>query len=140
MADPTLDERVDEGTRAVLADAVRSGHCELLPPHSSPAWCASRSPATRRWPGLRPTLRAAPPDGTVLLLAGAQHASRDRGVPMHLARIDATLPVRVVMFGEASSGLVADERRPAVFAPQDDHCEALRKQLATPPAASAASR
>jgi uncharacterized iron-regulated protein len=86
------------------------------------------------------TLRSAPAASTVLLLAGAQHASRDRGVPLHLAALDATWPVRVVMFGEASSTLVADERRPAVFTPQEDHCLALRQRLATPGAASAVAR
>jgi uncharacterized iron-regulated protein len=141
MADAALDDRVDEDTRAVLTDAVRSGHCDLLPASQQPGMVRiqiARDQAMARVAA--DAVRAAPPDGTVLLLAGAQHASRDRGVPLHLARIDATLPVRVVMFGEASSSLVADERRPALVAPQDDHCEALRKQLATPPAASAASR
>jgi hypothetical protein len=61
-------------------------------------------------------------------------------VPRHLARIDAALPMQVVMFGEAGSGLVADEWRPALVTPQEDHCETLRKRLPAPPAASASAR
>jgi hypothetical protein len=48
--------------------------------------------------------------------------------------------VHVVMFVDASSGLVADERRSAVFTPQEDHCESLRQRVAAPQAASAAAR
>jgi len=48
--------------------------------------------------------------------------------------------VRVVMFGEATSGLVSDEWRPAVYTPQEDHCEALRKRLAAAPVASSPAR
>ena len=87
-------------------------------------------------------LRGAPPGSTVLLLAGAMHTSRDRGVPLHLQReMAGDLPaMHVVVFSAAGDGLVADERRPARFTPQEDHCEGLRKRLAAPPAASAPPR
>ena len=84
-------------------------------------------------------LRDAAPGQTVLLLAGAVHASRDHGVPRHLpdASRDGALPLRVVIFGAPSSQLRADEWRSAAVAPQPDHCAALRARLAP---ASAASR
>jgi uncharacterized iron-regulated protein len=84
-------------------------------------------------------LRQAPPGRKVLLLAGAQHASRDRGVPVHLQH-EADLPagdLHVVLFGEDGDGLKADEWRTAELTPQQDHCAALRKQLAVPRPASA---
>ena len=84
-------------------------------------------------------LRTAAPGSTVLLLAGAQHVSRDRGIPLHLAPTAAT-SLRVVMFGSDAGGLQADERRPAVLTPQPDHCAAFRKQQAAAAPASAASR
>jgi uncharacterized iron-regulated protein len=141
MADSTLDLQVDDAARGLLSDAVRTGHCDLLPASQQPGMVRiqiARDQAMARVADA--ALRTAPLHSTVMLLAGAQHASRDRGVPRHLAAIDASWPVRVVMFGEASSALVADERRPAVFTPQEDHCEALRQRLAAPGAASAVAR
>jgi uncharacterized iron-regulated protein len=141
MADSSLDTRLDAEARQRLADAVRSGHCNLLPAAQEPGMVRiqiARDVAMARVAA--EALRAAPPDATVLLLAGAQHASRDRGVPRHLNAIDATLPVQVVMFGEAAAELVADERRRALPTPQDDHCEALRQHLATPAGAASAAR
>jgi len=141
MADAALDARVDDAVRSLLADAVRSGHCELLPAAQLPGMVRIQIARDQAMAQVTAeAVRDAPAGSTVLLLVGAQHASRDRGVPRHLAAIDATLSMRVVMFGEASSGLAADERRPAVHTPQEDHCEALRKRLAAPPAASAPPR
>jgi hypothetical protein len=47
--------------------------------------------------------------------------------------------MHVVVFSAAGDGLVADERRPARFTPQEDHCEGLRKRLAVPPALAASA-
>jgi uncharacterized iron-regulated protein len=140
MADSSLDALVDAAARAMLSDAVRNGHCQLLPLSQEPGMVRiqiARDHALARVAA--EALRDAPAGSTVLLLAGAQHASRDRGVPRHLAMIDATHPVRVVMFGEPTSGLVTDEWRPAIYTPQQDHCEALRKRLAAPSAAASAA-
>lgn len=141
MADSALDALVDAAVQDLLTDAVRNGHCKLLPVSQEPGMVRiqiARDQAMARV--VAEALRTAPAGSTVLLLTGAQHASRDRGVPMHLARIDATLAVRVAMFGTASSGLVSDEWRPALFTPQEDHCEVLRQRLAAPPAASSPAR
>jgi uncharacterized iron-regulated protein len=141
MADTSLDARIDQAARTRLADAVRSGHCQLLPAAQEPGMVRiqiARDLALAQVAA--EALRAAPANSTVVLLTGAQHASPDRGVPLHLATIDAGFAVRVVMFGEADPGLVTDEWRPAQFTPQEDHCEALRKRLAASPAASAAAR
>jgi uncharacterized iron-regulated protein len=141
MADAALDARVDEAVRGLLGDAVRSGHCGLLPDSRLPGMVRvqiARDDAMARV--VAAALRAAPSGSTVLLLTGAQHASHDRGVPRHLAANGVDLPAWVVMFGEAGTGLVADEWRPAVFTPQEDHCAALRQRMAAPPTASAPGR
>ncbi len=141
MADSALDAKIDDAVRGLLSDAVRSGHCDLLPASQLPGMVRiqiARDLAMARVAA--EALRSAPAESTVLLLTGAQHASRDRGVPRHLATIDATWPVRVVMFGEAGPDLLADERRAAAFTPQEDHCEALRKRLSSTPTASAPAR
>ena len=74
---------------------------------------------------------AALPPGTrrVVLLTGAQHASRDRGVPLHLARDSRVAGVFVVIFAAEGAGLAADEQRSAIPTPRQDPCEGLRRQL-----------
>jgi uncharacterized iron-regulated protein len=142
MADGSLDTLLDASARALLADAVRIGHCDLLPAAQQPGMVRiqiARDQAMARV--VAQALRDAPPGATVLLLAGAMHVSRDRGVPLHLPREMAVPPtLQVVLFSPDSDGLGADQRRSAQFTPQQDHCEALRKRLATPPAPAASSR
>ena len=141
MADRTLDARVDDSTRAALTDAVRTGHCQLLPASQEPGMVRIQlardlSMATV----IDHVVSAAPAPSTVLLLTGAMHASRDRGVPRHLLRGKgwSAQDIRVVLFADAGDGLVADERRSAVVTPQEDHCAALRQRLgaASAPAAT----
>lgn len=143
MADVTLDQRIDAGARESIAEAVRSGHCDLLPPSQEPGMVRIQIARDRSMARVvEAALRDAPPGTKVLLLTGAQHASRDRGVPLHLQagkRMDAA-QMHVVVFGEGDIGLRADELRPAVFTPQEDHCEGLRKRLSAPQAASAPAR
>ncbi|MGE4051091.1 MAG: ChaN family lipoprotein, partial [Piscinibacter sp.] len=72
------------------------------------------------------------PGRQVLLLTGAQHASRDRGVPLHLALSHGAPRVHVVVFGEQEFGLAADELRPARRTPRPDPCEGLAERLRKP--------
>jgi uncharacterized iron-regulated protein len=138
MADAALDGLVADEVRERLAQAVRSGHCDLLPEAQVPGMVRVQIARDRSIAQvLADQARAAGPEQVVLLLAGAQHASRDRGVPLHLARVDPALAVRVVLFADDASKLQADERREAAVTPQEDHCEGLRRQWATPRAASA---
>lgn len=143
MADPALDALLDDATRALLADAVRVGHCQLLPPAQEPGMVRIQIARDRSMAQVAAgALRSASPGSMVLLLAGAMHTSRDRGVPLHLQReMSGDMPaMHVVVFSAAGDGLIADERRPARFTPQEDHCEGLRRRLAAPPAASAPAR
>jgi uncharacterized iron-regulated protein len=138
MADAALDGLVSAEVRERLAQAVRSGHCGLLPEAQVPGMVRVQIARDRSIAQvLAEQARSAGPEQVVLLLAGAQHASRDRGVPLHLARIDPRLAVRVVLFSDDSSKLQADERREAVVTPQEDLCEDLRRQWSAPKAASA---
>jgi uncharacterized iron-regulated protein len=143
MSDTALDPRINAGARAAIAEAVRSGHCGLLPASREPGMVrvqVARDASMARV--LAQALRDAPTGTVVLLLAGAQHASRDRGVPLHLQHeAGAEAPnLRVVLFGDSEGGMHADELRSAVVTPRPDPCEALSQQMAAPPPASAASR
>ena len=130
MADAGLDAAVPPMVRELFAQEVRDGHCGLLPEAQVPGMVRIQIARDRSMAATASqAARAAAAQQMVLLLAGAQHASRDRGVPLHLAATDPRLPIRVVMFGELSSRLVADEHRDARLTPQTDHCEGLRRSL-----------
>jgi uncharacterized iron-regulated protein len=133
MADTALDGRVADSARQSITEAVRNGHCKLLPASQEPGMVRIQIARDRAMAEVVATaLHKAPPGSTVLLLTGAQHASRDRGVPLHLQQDAgiAAADIRVLMFGERDDGLLADEWRAAVVTPQEDHCEVLRKRLA----------
>lgn len=131
MQDSELDARLPAAPRELLAQEVRDGHCKLLPEAQVPGMVRIQIARDRSMAGVAAAaVRDAGPQQTVLLLAGAQHASRDRGIPLHLAASDPSLPVHVVMFGELSARLAADEHRQARLTPQADHCEELRRDLA----------
>ena len=125
VGDASLDARVPAAARDKLVTAVRDGHCGLLPAAHEPAMVRvqiARDLSMART--LQAALATAAPGQQVLLLAGAQHVSRDRGVPLHLG--DA-MAARVVMFGDGG-GLSADELRPyAAVTRRDDPCETLRR-------------
>lgn len=143
MADRSLDDHVDAAARATLAEAVRAGHCDLLPPSQIPGMVRiqiARDRSMSRVVGA--ALRRTAPPQRVLLLTGAQHASRDHGVPAQLLRDGELQPgdIHVVMFGERDARLNADEWRPATYTPHDDPCVALKRRLEADAAASGAAR
>lgn len=141
MADASLDALLAPSVRELLAQAVRDGHCGLLPEAQVPGMVRIQIARDRALAAAaRAALREAGPEQTVLLLVGAQHASRDRGIPLHLATTEPGLPLRVVMFGELSAHLAADEHRPAALTPQADHCAELRRQLGAAAAPASAPR
>jgi uncharacterized iron-regulated protein len=127
MSDAVWDTRLDARARGLIADAVREGHCGLLPAEQEPGMVRVQ---VARDISIARTVEAALAGGRagqrVLLLTGGQHASRDRGVPRHLR---AGLAVHVVMFGDELAGMQADERRPFVATERPDPCEALRERL-----------
>lgn len=142
MTDSRLDASIGDDAREAIAEAVRNGHCGLLPAAQEPGMVRIQIARDQSMAQtVESSLRSAPPGTLVMLLAGAHHASRDRGVPVHLQRAAQLKPadIRVVIFGDGPTGLQVDEQRPAVFTPQPDPCEALRKRLAAAPDAAAAS-
>jgi uncharacterized iron-regulated protein len=134
MTDASRESLVDAGVRERLAVAVREGHCGMLPATQEPGMVRIQ---ISRDQAMADTVAAAlKPGQRVLLLTGAQHASRDRGVPLHLALHHGAPSVHVVIFGDRAVGLAADELRSAKVTPRPDPCEALRERLAKPPVKS----
>jgi len=130
MEDTTLDTAVPPDLADRLTAAIRDGHCGLLPEGMAPGMRRIQVARDRSMAAVVGERLADPArPGQVLLLTGAQHASRDRGVPWHLVAGD-VLParaIRVVLFDGADDGLQGDERRTAEVTPGPDRCEALRK-------------
>jgi uncharacterized iron-regulated protein len=115
MADPALDDTLDAAARAAQREAIRTGHCDLLPQQQL-------APMTRvqiaRDRAMAQTLaRAAVPGRVVMLLAGAGHVSPQLGVPRHLP---ATLNVRPVVL--PPSGAKGGGAQP-------DYCAQLRERM-----------
>lgn len=112
MQDAALDTALDPTALAAQQEAVRTGHCGLMPERQIAPM--ARVQVARDRAMAETIARVAVPSRTVVLLTGAGHADPKLGVPRHLP---ATLSVRPVVL--PSSGR----------APQRDHCADLRKQF-----------
>lgn len=115
MRDAALDAAVDPPTLQAQSEAIRTGHCGLLPE-------AQVRPMTRvhiaRDLAMAQTLQAAAvPGQTVVLVAGSGHVDPRLGVPRHLP---AALRTRSVTLPPEDTG--------------KDYCAALRLQMAPRPA------
>jgi uncharacterized iron-regulated protein len=114
MRDASLDLLLPGPALKAQQQAIRLGHCELLPE-------SQVTPMTRiqiaRDQAMAQTIAAAvAPGKVVLLLAGAGHVQADVGVPRHLP---ASVSVRPLVLPQVAGDGV-------------DHCEALRQQMARP--------
>lgn len=130
MADASRETLVEAPVREKLATAVREGHCGLLPAAQEPGMV--RVQIARDQAMAETVAGALQPGRQVILLTGAQHASRDRGVPLHLALRHEAPRVHVVVFGGEDVGLAADEVRPAKLTARPDPCEGLAERLRKP--------
>lgn len=125
MKEPEWDTRVPDAVLAQQRQAVRDGHCNLLP-------SGQIGPMTRiqlaRDVHLAQAVQAALVRGkTVLLLTGSQHAHRQWGMPQHLAPGVRVKTVRLAADGprpDDATGFDAVWTTPPL--PPQDHCAQLR--------------
>jgi uncharacterized iron-regulated protein len=116
MADATLDGLLPGPAIKAHQQAIREGHCGLLPE-------SKIGPMTRvqiaRDRSMAATLaRLAVPGKTVLLIAGGEPTAPDVGIPQH-----------------QPPGLASKSARlPAPLKPRRDYCEDMRRSLAHKPA------
>ena len=82
MADATLDARLPPPALLAQQDAIRTGHCKLLPENQIVPMARIQIAKDMRM--ARTLEQAAQPGKVVLLLAGAGHVDRSLGVPQHL--------------------------------------------------------
>ena len=130
MSDAALDSSLPDPALKRQRDAIRSGHCDLLP--ESQIAPMTRIQIARDQRMARTAMDALAPGRTVLLVAGNGHVQRDLGVPRHLP---AGQPHRVVMAlaGDDAAGpadqAVADRIWRTPPRPDKDHCAEMRQQM-----------
>jgi uncharacterized iron-regulated protein len=124
MADVSLDAQLGDAQRAQQQQAVRDGHCGLLP--EAQIVPMTRIQIARDRAMAQAALKARVPGKTVLLITGAGHATKTLGVAQHLPTDVRVKSIRLVA-GEADQapGYDALWRTPAL--PPKDYCATLRK-------------
>ncbi len=110
--------------REPLLEQIRQSHCGLLPEAQLPAMLAVQQQRDRR---IAERLRDAPTPA--LLFAGAYHARRDLGVPLHLADLGGrdSQVLLLVEVGQQVAPGSADFIWYTAAQPERDHCAELRR-------------
>lgn len=131
MADSTVDSRLPTQAWQAQQQAIRDGHCGLLPERQIvPMTRIQLGRDVRMARVLAEASRAAKPGQVVTLISGSAHADKASGVPQH---VPASLRVTAVRL-QAGNAAWAGEQFDSVLAtppvPAQDHCAALRQQFA----------
>jgi len=116
-----------ESVKTVLLEQISDSHCGLLPESQMPAMLAVQQQRDRR---MAERLLAAPTPS--VLLAGAWHARKDVGVPLHVVDLGATEAPTVLMLAEQGAEVTATMADYVWFTPatpKQDYCEQMRKQF-----------
>ena len=110
-----------------LLKQVSDSHCGLLPKSQMPAMLAVQQQRDRR---MAERLLAAPAPS--LLFAGAYHARKDVGVPIHVLDLGEPQAPMVLMLAEQGSEVtpaMADYVWYTPATPPQDYCAQMRKQF-----------
>ena len=113
--------------KSALLEQISDSHCGLLPKSQMPAMLAVQQQRDRR---MAERLLAAPTPA--LLLAGAWHARKDAGVPLHVLDLGAAQAPTVLMLAEQGAEVtaaMADYVWYTPATPAQDYCAQMRKQF-----------
>lgn len=116
--------------RDELLKQVSDSHCGLLPASQMPAMLAVQQQRDRR---MAERLLAAPKPS--VLFAGAFHARKDVGVPIHLLDLGAPEAPAVLMLAQQGSEVTSQMADYVWYTPDmptPDYCEQMRKQFGKP--------
>ncbi len=127
MADVSLDAQLSDSARQAQQQAVREGHCHLLP--ESQIGPMTRIQITRDRAMAQAVVKARQPGKTVLLIAGAGHVVRPLGVPQHLPSDFKVSTVRLFAAAEAPEGPTSDYDSTWATPPlpPQDYCASLKR-------------
>ncbi|MEJ7686591.1 MAG: ChaN family lipoprotein [Variovorax sp.] len=125
MADVSLDAQLGADAREAQQEAVRSGHCKLLP--EAQIGPMTRIQIARDRAMAQAIVNTLVPGKTVVLLSGAGHATRLLGVPQHLPSdlTVKTVQLRAGAAAEQPGAFDAVWLTPAL--PVKDYCGTLRR-------------
>ncbi|WP_085657196.1 ChaN family lipoprotein [Pseudomonas sp. B11(2017)] len=110
-----------------LLEQIADSHCGLLPASQMPAMLAVQQQRDRR---MASRLLAAP--APAMLFAGAFHARKDVGVPLHALDLGAEEAPTVLLLAEQGSEVSASMADYVWFTPArppQDYCAEMRKQF-----------
>lgn len=114
--------------KEVLLEQISESHCGLLPKSQMPAMLAVQQQRDRR---MAERLIAAPTPS--LLFAGAYHARKDVGVPLHVLDLGEREAPTVLLLAERGSQVtptMADYVWFTPATPAQDYCAQMREQMA----------
>ena len=138
MANAALDDRLTAAVLFEQQQAIREGHCDLLP--ESQIAPMTRIQIARDQAMARTVEAASVPGRTVLLIAGVGHVRRDLGIPLHFSpKIKKKVVIALVQRSSDAANKIATEASlPAGTAdlsirtaapPPKDHCAELRSAM-----------
>ncbi|SDT51520.1 ChaN family lipoprotein [Pseudomonas granadensis] len=110
-----------------LLRQISDSHCGLLPESQMPAMLAVQQQRDRR---MAERLLAAPTPS--ILLAGAWHARKDAGVPLHVLDLGAAKESTVLILAEQGDAVTAAMADYVWYTPstaKPDYCEQMRQQF-----------
>lgn len=124
MADVSLDAQLTAEARTAQQDAVRAGHCDLLP--ESQIVPMTRIQIARDRAMAQAIVKSRAPGKTVLLVSGAGHADKALGVPQHLPTDVSVKVVQMQAGGPRGPAGVFDAAWPTPPVPEKDYCAEVR--------------
>ncbi len=130
-ADAALDDKVSAAVWQRQLDAVRQGHCGLLPEKMLPGMV--RVQIARDIQLAQTAASAVQVGKTVVIVAGGGHVRRGIGIPLHLPT-NLTSKVALAQAGRALAAIdkeadkAADWIHTTPALPEEDACAALRQQ------------
>jgi uncharacterized iron-regulated protein len=131
MGETSLDASVPPPALAQQREAIRDGHCGLLP--ETQIAPMTRIQLARDRAMAQTAVGALRPGRTVLLIAGNGHVQRDLGVPRHLPPDQSHRVVIALARDAAAAAPEASAQADRVWItpprPPQDHCADMKRQL-----------
>ncbi|KQP49777.1 ChaN family lipoprotein [Pseudorhodoferax sp. Leaf274] len=127
MQDTGLDALLPPPALAAQQEAIRLGHCDLLP--ATQLAPMARIQIARDQSMARTVQAAARPGQVAVLLAGSAHVDRELGVPRHLPPGFQVRAVRLQAGGPVAPSPAFDAVWSTPAVPANDHCAALRQRM-----------
>lgn len=129
MADRRLDDRLPDASLQVQREAIRVGHCGMLPDGQIEPM--ARIQIARDVAMAHTAADAAVSGKAVVLLAGSGHVDRLVGVPLHLPPTLKSESVRLLASGSRTENAASfDAVWPTAAVPEKDYCADMKKQMA----------